>query len=322
MWRDGKMSIRARQFLRVALLTALAMLLAWSSAFADSISVKLNATTKIYQSASTSARSIKAPRNLKVTLKGYSDGWGKISYKGHTGYVKLRYLDRVDPVKAYVTESATIYKDAEGSKKLGAVSAGATVYVVGVDGGYVRVTDKSGNKVGYIKASVLSGSKAALDDSESGDVGGGDAAADAVPESLRSTTTNPSDSKIEFTIYLAQNLIGAPYAGDANPPKSFDCAKFCYYCYGQAQSGSIGSSSYGQGYDERYRKIAFDDLKRGDMVCFDTVSDSDQCDHTGIYLGGGYFIHASSAANKVILSSLKSGYYKRTFSWGRRIFEN
>ena len=62
-------------------------------------------------------------------------------------------------------------------------------------------------------------------------------------------------------------------------------------------------------------------LKRGDMVCFDTVSDSDACDHTGIYLGNGYFIHASSAAKKVILSSLSSGYYKRTFSWGRRVFD-
>ena len=57
------------------------------------------------------------------------------------------------------------------------------------------------------------------------------------------------------------------------------------------------------------------------MVCFDTVSDSDACDHTGIYLGNGYFIHASSAAKKVILSSLSSGYYKRTFSWGRRVFD-
>ena len=124
-----------------------------------------------------------------------------------------------------------------------------------------------------------------------------------------------------FTIYLAQNLLGAPYASNANPPKNFDCAKFCYYCYGMAQA-SIKGSSYAQGYDDSFQKIAYDDLKRGDMVCFDTVSDDDLCDHTGIYLGGGYFIHASSAAKKVILSSLASGYYKRTFSWGRRIFEN
>ena len=315
------MSKRAERMLRAVLALVLVALLAGTSAFADSIAVKLNASAKIYQSASGSARYIKAPKGLKVTLKACSEGWGQVSYKGHTGYVKLKFLDRVSPVKAYVTEGATIYKDADGTKKLGAVNAGSTVYVVGVDGSYVRVTDKSGEKVGYIKGSVLSATKVKADDSESGDVGGGDSAADAVPESLRSTTTSPDGSKVEYAIYLAQNLLGAPYSSDANPPKTFDCAKFCHYCYSNAKSGSIKSSSYGQGYDDSFKKISFDDLKRGDMVCFDTVSDGDQSDHTGIYLGGGYFLHASSAAKKVILSSLNSGYYKRTFSWGRRIFD-
>ena len=119
---------------------------------------------------------------------------------------------------------------------------------------------------------------------------------------------------------MAQYLLGVPYSSSANPPASFDCAKFCHYCYGQASSGAVKGSCHEQGYDDRYDRISYDDLKRGDMVCFDTVSDSDACDHTGIYLGGGYFIHASSAAKKVILSSLSSGYYKRTFSWGKRVF--
>ena len=121
---------------------------------------------------------------------------------------------------------------------------------------------------------------------------------------------------------MAQGLIGTPYASNAQPPKSFDCAKYAYYCYGAAQSGLLKSSSYTQGYDDRFEKIEYDDLKRGDLVCFDTVSDDDLSDHVGIYLGGGYFLHGSSAAKKVILSQLASGYYKRTFSWGRRIFED
>lgn len=316
------MSTRLLRCLRVALVLMLAVALAGASALADSVSVKLNASTKIYQSASASAKSIKAPKGLKLTLKDYSDGWGKISYRGHTGYVRLKYLDRVSPVKAYVSVGANVYKDADGSKKLGTVMAGTAVYVVGVDGGYVRVTNKSGSQKGYVKASVLSSTKVKYSDTESGDAGGGDSAADAVPESLRSTTSSSGGSKIEYTIYVGQNLLGTPYASSANPPKTFDCAKFCYYCYSKAQSGQIKSSSYSQGYDDSHPKIAYGDLKRGDMVCFDTVSDGDLSDHTGIYLGGGYFIHASSAAKKVILSSLSSGYYKRTFSWGRRIFES
>ena len=60
-------------------------------------------------------------------------------------------------------------------------------------------------------------------------------------------------------------------------------------------------------------------MRRGDIVCMDTVSDNDLSDHVGIYLGNSQMIHASSGGGEVIISSLSSGYYNRVFSWGRRI---
>ena len=127
------------------------------------------------------------------------------------------------------------------------------------------------------------------------------------------------------TIYVAQNLIGTPYAENSNPPETFDCAKFTLWCYDKAQSGTMKDSSKNQGYDERYDKVGYGDLKRGDLVCFNTIStDDDESDHVGIYIGDGYFIHASSAGGKVMVSQMVSGssdYYKRNFSWGRRIFK-
>lgn len=308
------MSVRVSRALR-ALIAILALALAAAPALADSIEVKLNASAKIYQSASSDARSVKAAKSLRVTLEAYGKGWGRITYKGRTGYIKLKYLDRVEPLKAYVMESATVYKDADASEKLTDVSAGAVVYVVGVDGGYVRVQNSSGTQKGYIKAGVLSASKSA-----SGDVGA--AVSDDVPESLKATAGGAIRSKVERAIFVAQALVGAPHSDDPNPPKSFDCASFTWYCYGAALSDALKGSAKAQGYDDRYDKIAYGDLKRGDLVCFDIVSDDDLSDHVGIYLGGGYFLHASSAAKKVILSTLDSGYYKRTFSWGRRIFNS
>ncbi len=301
--------------LRVTLILLLVALAVGASALADSIEVKLNESTRVYQTASTSARYVKAPKGLRVTLKACSSGWGKITYKGKSGFVKLKFLDRVEPIKAYVTEKTGVYRDADGSDKLISVPAGTVVYVVGVEGSYVRICSKSGDAVAYIKGSALSGNKPAGEDG-----GRGESAADAVPEALRATASSAAASKSECAIFVAQYLLGVPYSSSANPPSSFDCAKFCHYCYGKASSGAVKGSCHEQGYDDRYDKISYDNLKRGDMVCFDTVSDSDACDHTGIYLGGGYFIHASSAAKKVILSSLNSGYYKRTFSWGKRIF--
>jgi len=301
--------------LRTALVLLLVMLAAGASALADSIEVKLNEATKVFQSASTSARYVKVPKGLRVTLKAYSGGWGKITYKGRTGFVKLKFLDRAEPIRAYVTENTGLYRDADGSDKLITLPAGTAVYVVGVEGSYVRIRSKSGGAVAYIKGSALSGSKPGNDDSWRGE-----SAVSAVPEALRATASSAAASRTECAIFVAQYLLGVPYSSSANPPASFDCAKFCHYCYGKASSGAVKGSCHEQGYDDRYDRISYDDLKRGDMVCFDTVSDSDACDHTGIYLGGGYFIHASSAAKKVILSSLSSGYYKRTFSWGKRVF--
>ena len=64
-----------------------------------------------------------------------------------------------------------------------------------------------------------------------------------------------------------------------------------------------------------------ENLIPGDLVFFNTISDSDLSDHAGVYLGEGYFIHASSGAHKVVVSNLNTGYYGRVFSWGRRILK-
>ena len=129
-----------------------------------------------------------------------------------------------------------------------------------------------------------------------------------------------NSQKIEFIIDVAESLKGKPYATDANPPKSFDCSRYVRYCFQQAKITLPGSAKT-QGYSSSYDRITSSgSLKRGDVVVFNTnSSDSDLADHTGIYLGSGYFIHASSSAGKVIVSTLSSGYYKRTFSWGLRI---
>ena len=83
---------------------------------------------------------------------------------------------------------------------------------------------------------------------------------------------------------------------------------------------SLQHSAMGEGYNNNREKIsAKSSLKRGDMIFFNTVSDGDLCDHVGIFLGNNYFLHASSGAGKVIISSVASGYYSRVYSWGRRV---
>jgi len=291
------------------MIIALVLAMIAGTALADSIEVELNTSARVYSSLTATARSVKAPKGLQVSLKACAKGWARVEYKGRTGYIRLKYLDRLNPLKAYVTRSATVYKDASGSQKLTTVSSGTLVYALGVSGNYVRILNRNKNWKGYIRSGLLSSSKPAT------------ANRSAVPKELQATAEGAKASKIEKTIFVAQKLIGVPYSDEPTPPKSFDCAGFTCYCYDKAWKDVVRNSSKGQGYDERFVRVDdMDSLKRGDLVCFNTVDDKDLCDHVGIYLGKGYFLHASSTAKKVIVSQLNSGYYKRVFSWGRRIF--
>ena len=311
------MSIRVSHILR-ALIVAMAVMLLGAWALADSIEVRLNAQARVYSSLSSSAQSVKAPKGLRVKLKAYSKGWGRISYKGRTGYVRLKYLDRVDPLKAYVTGNTTVYRSASTDDKLATIPQGTSVYALGVDGSYVRIVGASGKWGGYIKAGMLSSGKPAAPGSSTGQSGKGGRS--SVPEKLRATADGAKGSAVEMTVYVAQALVGAPYSASPDPPRSFDCARYTCYCYGMAGIAMKGSTK-DQGEDDRFKGVEnISDLKRGDLVCFNTVDDDDACDHVGLYLGDGYFVHASSVARQVIVSQLKSGYYNRVFSGGRRIF--
>ena len=149
----------------------------------------------------------------------------------------------------------------------------------------------------------------------------------SLPSGLASTTKSINSSasvskRLEYAIYIAQCMLGKPYKNSANPPSSFNCSTLMRYCYEKAGFDMEGDAAT-QGYDSAYKKVGYGDLRRGDMVCFDTnTGDDDFSDHTGIDLGKGYFIHASSSAGKVIITNMEkdsNSYYKKAFSWGRRI---
>ena len=149
---------------------------------------------------------------------------------------------------------------------------------------------------------------------------------DYVPNGLASVVSSydsgmSNAEKLEHTIYLAQSKLGRPYVYGATGPDKFDCSGLTTWIF-KAVGVSLKRSAYAQGYDDSYTKIeGWQNLKRGDIVFFDTISDSDRSDHAGVYIGDGYFIHASSGAHRVVVSNLTTGYYGRVFSWGRRILK-
>lgn len=122
-------------------------------------------------------------------------------------------------------------------------------------------------------------------------------------------------------IALAKKYLGCTYVYAHQAPPYFDCSGLTQYVYKQF-GYKLLRTAYEQGYAETYPKInTIEELQPGDCVYFNTnEKDSDLCDHAGIYIGDGQFIHASSSAMKVTINNFNTDKFYRThFSWGRRV---
>ncbi len=139
--------------------------------------------------------------------------------------------------------------------------------------------------------------------------------------SLDPPDVTSDNEDIETVIQHALAQLGKPYVYGTQGPDSFDCSGLTYYCFkkvGITLPRTARDVGYSTALGER---IPYDELQRGDIVCFNTMSDSDLSDHVGIYLGDGKFIHAPHTGSDVIVASMASGYYVRNFSWARRVIK-
>lgn len=117
-------------------------------------------------------------------------------------------------------------------------------------------------------------------------------------------------------VNTARSLIGTPYRSGGTSPRGFDCSGFTQYVY--AQNGiSISRDSRSQA--NNGTRVSRSELQVGDLVIFSGTYRSGPS-HTGIYIGNGNFIHASTNGRVVTTHSLDSAYYSRHFSYGRRVF--
>ena len=227
-----------------------------------------------------------------VTCSALENGWAYVKGASAAGWCRATSLDTENPCSRSAT--LTVGEDGARAYALPAASArsivslkfGTALKCVGItpDGKWCRVT--AGGKYGYVRKDDMTAS-----------------------------------SKADKVIALALEQLDKPYVYATRGPATFDCAGLTLYCYQKVCGISLGRSAQSQGYSEKYPKIeTIAQLLPGDLVFFNTEpEDDDLTDHVGIYLGNGRFVHASSSGKKVMISSLSSGFYKKSFSWGRRL---
>ena len=123
--------------------------------------------------------------------------------------------------------------------------------------------------------------------------------------------------QVKQLISVAIEQLDAPYELFSSPPDSFNCLTLVTYCFNQVADGTFSA----KGVEGGYEKItSIKDVEPGDIVCFKSSSRMKGIlgYHFGVYVGRGYFIHASNSAGKVTADKLTQ--YKKRFLGAVRIF--
>ncbi|MEA4894134.1 MAG: NlpC/P60 family protein [Oscillospiraceae bacterium] len=114
-------------------------------------------------------------------------------------------------------------------------------------------------------------------------------------------------------VSYAETFLGVPYVYGGTSPSGFDCSGLVYYCY-KHFGYTVNRTAAGLAYSGT--PVSSSSLQVGDIILF-TSTDGSYVGHTGIYIGGGQFIHAPHTGDVVKISNLSDSYYTNHY-WGAR----
>ena len=115
---------------------------------------------------------------------------------------------------------------------------------------------------------------------------------------------------------FAMQYVGYPYAYAGEGPYAFDCSGFTKFVIQNTLGMDITHDMFtqiGMG-----QSVGMDELQPGDLVFFANTF-RPGLSHTGIYIGGGQFVHAENESTGVKVSDLNSDYYGSRWAGGTRL---
>lgn len=121
------------------------------------------------------------------------------------------------------------------------------------------------------------------------------------------------DVKTKAIMAEAEKYIGVPYVFGGTTPGGFDCSGFIQYVF-RKQGLELPRMA-----DEQYALgdyVGWNALQPGDLVFFSTYTDG--VSHSGLYLGDGNFISATSSGG-VMIADMTSGYWYDCYIGAKRI---
>ena len=103
-------------------------------------------------------------------------------------------------------------------------------------------------------------------------------------------------------IDLARSCLGVRYVYGSEDMSGFDCSGFTTYIYQQMFGITLPRSAKTQA--GAGLAVSSSDIQVGDILCFDWSGGDGVCDHVGLYIGSGQYIHASYSKGYVLESTV------------------
>jgi cell wall-associated NlpC family hydrolase len=129
-----------------------------------------------------------------------------------------------------------------------------------------------------------------------------------VPAALKGRSTGADGLRRAAEAYL-----GVPYRFSGQSRSGMDCSGFIRQVFAEVYGLDLPHSSaaiYGMG-----EPVPRSGLKAGDVEFFKSLG---FIDHSGIYMGGGYFIHSATSVG-VAYSALDAPYFGSHYAGARRL---
>jgi len=228
-----------------------------------------------------------------IVTEETSSEWLKVQYGGIYGYVANQYISRSTAIDAdfgngiingdYIRLRSEPGTDAD---IIELYNKGTAVLVTGVNGEWYKVS--CNGQAGYIYSEYIS---------------------------FETVSVSSSSSEGQAIVDTGMQYLGVHYVYGGASPSGFDCSGFVYYVYKQNgyTINRTAASQLNNGVE-----IDKNGLQAGDIVVFNNGSGG-SIGHSGIYIGDNKFIHSSSGAGSVVISSLSDNYYATYYYGARRV---
>lgn len=116
----------------------------------------------------------------------------------------------------------------------------------------------------------------------------------------------------------ASGQLGKRYAfGGASPQKGFDCSGLVWWA---CRQNGVSVPRITSDQARAGMRIPYEKARPGDILVFRTGADSPRGLHTGLYMGGGSFIHSPRRGERVRRESVETPYWRRNLVAVRRVF--